>query len=129
MENTNSAINIANYLKDQGYTNKSNNLFYHSLQYRLKKEDTDGSTSEVIFLGDYGNDINNVSKSNTIEIVNKSNIKTDKSVSEFLQSYNSQGYTSSTTTYGNRYPRYDGECTIKKQYKNGTVEEIYFKYK
>ena len=62
MENTNSAINIANYLKDQGYTNKSNNLFYHSLQYRLKKEDTDGSTSEVIFLGDYGNDINNVSK-------------------------------------------------------------------
>lgn len=131
MENTNSAINIANYLKDQGYTNKSNNLFYHSLQYRLKKEDKDGSTSEVIFLGDYGNDINNVSKSNTIEIVNKSNIEpSDKYVQNFINSYSaSDGYTNSTTDFGGRYPKYDGECTIKKQYEDGTVEEIYFKYK
>lgn len=129
MENTNSAINIANYLIDQGYTNKSNNLFYHSLQYRLKKEDTDGSTSEVIFLGDYGNEIDNVPESNTIEIINKSNIETDKSVSEFLQSYDSQGYTSSTTTFGNRYSDYDSECVITKQYDNGTKEEISFKCK
>ena len=131
MENTNNALNIVNYLKDQGYTNKSNNLFYNTLQYRLKKEDTDGSTSEVIFLGDYGNDINNVSKSNTIEIVNKSNIEpSDKYVQNFINSYSaSDGYTSSTTDFGGRYPKYDGECTIKKQYEDGTVEEIYFKYK
>lgn len=131
MENTNNAINIANYLKDQGYTNKSNNLLYYSSQYRLKKEDTDGSTTEVIFLGDYGNDINNVSKSNTIEIVNKSNIEpSDKYVQNFINSYSaSDGYTNSTTDFGGRYPKYDGECTIKKQYEDGTVEEIYFKYK
>lgn len=131
MGNTNNALDIVNYLKDQGYTNKSNSLFYNSLQYRLKKEDTDGSTSEVIFLGDYGNDINNVSKSNTIEIVNKSNIEpSDKYVQNFINSYSaSDGYTNSTTDFGGRYPKYDGECTIKKQYEDGTVEEIYFKYK
>lgn len=131
MENTNNALDIVNYLKDQGYTNKSNSLFYNSLQYRLKKEGTDGSTTEVIFLGDYGNDINNVSKSNTIEIVNKSNIEpSDKYVQNFINSYSaSDGYTNSTTDFGGRYPKYDGECTIKKQYEDGTVEEIYFKYK
>ena len=129
MENTDNAINVANYFIEQGYTNRGNSILYYSSQYRLEKEEADGSTTEVIFLGNYGNNINKVSKSDTIEIVNKSNIETDMSVFEFLNSYESAGYTTTTTTFGNRYSKYDGECTLKKQYDDGTIEEIYFKYK
>ena len=130
MENTDNATNVANYFIEQGYTNRGNSILYYSSQYRLKKEEADGSTSEVIFLGDYGNNIDKVSKSDTIEIVNKSNIEiSDKYVQNFVNSYSSNGYTCSTTTFGNRYSKYDGECTLKKQYDDGTIEEIYFKYK
>lgn len=130
MENTDNATNVANYFIEQGYTNRGNSILYYSSQYRLKKEEVDGSTSEVIFLGNYGNNIDKVSKSDTIEIVNKSNIEiSDKYVQNFVNSYSSNGYTCSTTTFGNRYPKYDGECTLKKQYDDGTIEEIYFKYK
>ena len=131
MENTDNATNVANYFIEQGYTNRGNSILYYSSQYRLEKEEADGSTTEVIFLGNYGNNINKVSKSDTIEIVNKSNIEiSDKYVQNFINTYSaSNGYTTSTTTFGNRYPKYDGEVTLKKQYDDGTIEEIYFKYK
>ena len=130
MENTNSAINVANYFIEQGYTNRGNSILYYSSQYRLEKEEIDGSTSEVIFLGDYGNNIDKVSKSDTIEIVNKKNIElNDTSFQNFYQTLSSDSYTVQTTQYGNRYSNYDADAIFKKEYDDGTVETIYCKIK
>ena len=130
MENTNSAINVANYFIEQGYTNRGNSILYYSSQYRLKKEEIDGSTSEIIFLGNYGNNINKVSKSDTIEIVNKKNIElNDTSFQNFYQTLSSDSYTVQTTQYGNRYSNYDADAIFKKEYDDGTVETIYCKIK
>lgn len=130
MENTNSAINVANYFIEQGYTNRGNSILYYSSQYRLEKEEIDGSTSEVIFLGDYGNNIDKVSKSDTIEIVNKKNIELNNtSFQNFYQTLSSDSYTVQTTQYGNRYSNYDADAIFKKEYDDGTVETIYCKIK
>lgn len=130
MENTNSAINVANYFIEQGYTNRGNSILYYSSQYRLEKEEIDGSTSEIIFLGNYGNNINKVSKSDTIEIVNKKNIELNNtSFQNFYQTLSSDSYTVQTTQYGNRYSNYDADAIFKKEYDDGTVETIYCKIK
>lgn len=130
MENTNSAINVANYFIEQGYTNRGNSILYYSSQYRLEKEEIDGSTSEVIFLGNYGNNIDKVSKSDTIEIVNKKNIELNNtSFQNFYQTLSSDSYTVQTTQYGNRYSNYDADAIFKKEYDDGTVETIYCKIK
>lgn len=130
MENTDNATNIANYFIEQGYTNRGNSILYHSLQYRLEKEEVDGSTSEVIFLGNYGNNIDKVSESDTIKIVNKKNIELNNtSFQNFYQTLSSDSYTAQITQYGNRYSNYDADAIFKKEYDDGTVETIYCKIK